>query len=189
MYNNIQNVCKTYVQLTDTRHCQWANNNGTCRLGELFCSPATSSPAATFKTTFSLLLPWLNDKLNVNKTDASKFQALLTSTSGITYQQSCNTSGFVKTEDNNNSNIAQLKVYPSVIPSGTLINISLPKMQQAGLLQVFNQSGKIVLTKDIRQFNNQTLQISSANLYKGIYFVVVSDGKLQYKTSFMIEAY
>ncbi len=189
MYNNIQNVCKTYIQITATRHCQWANNNGTCRLGELFCSPATTSPAATFKTTFTLLYPWLNDKLAVNKSDAQRFQSLLTSTSGITYQQSCNTSGFVKTENNDNSNITQLKIYPSVAQAGSLININLPKMQQPTLLQVFNQSGKIVLTKNIAQSSNQSLQISSANFQKGIYFVVVTDGKMQYKNNFMIEAY
>lgn len=186
MYNNIQNICKTYVQVTDARHCQWANNNGTCRLGEFFCSPATTSSSAVFKASINLLYPWLNYKLRGNQSEAEKFQTALTSATGITYQQNCVTNKIVNNDDINKN--YQLKVYPSVMPAGTLININLPVMQQPNLLQVFNQSGKIVLTKNIASFNNQTLQISSANLQKGIYFIIVTDGKLQYKNSFMVES-
>ena len=89
MYNAIQNICKTYVLIQAARHCHWSNNDATCRAGELFCAPVSTSPKATLTATFGLLYPWLNDKLNSNSNAAQKFQQLLTSTKGITYQQNC----------------------------------------------------------------------------------------------------
>ncbi len=187
MYSNIQNFCKTYVQINNAKHCQWANNANICRGGEFFCSPLSASPKATLTTTFSLLLPWLNDKLNLDDNEKEKFQSLLSTTSGISHQKSCASSnGFVKTADDN-TDINPIKVYPSIAQTGSVLNVSLPKLQQATVLEVFNQSGKIILTKNIAKANNQTIQISSAGFQKGIHFIIVIDGIQQYKTSFIIE--
>jgi pimeloyl-ACP methyl ester carboxylesterase len=187
MYNNIQNICKTYVLVTAARHCHWANNNGTCRAGELFCSPVSPSPKTTLATTFTLLYPWLNDKLNSNKIAAQKFQQLLASTSGITYKQNCNAANVTDDPAANIMNNNLVKVYPSTAPAGTVLNISLPQLQYKGALQVFNQSGTLMYTRYIQPANNQTQQIASANYKKGIYFIVVTDGSKQYKSSFIIE--
>ncbi len=187
MYNNIQNFCKTYVEITNARHCQWANNSTVCRAGEIFCSPLSSSPKATLSATFSLLLPWLNDKLNLNNSAKEKFQSLLTSTNGITYKQICASSNGFINEEENNEDIKLIKVFPSAATVGTTLNILLPKLKFSSTLEIFNQSGKIVLTKNITQFSKQTLQVSSVNFQKGIYFIVVTDGSAQYKASFIIE--
>ncbi|HVX25590.1 MAG TPA: hypothetical protein VHB70_04575 [Parafilimonas sp.] len=187
MYNNIQNFCKTYGEITNARHCQWANNSSVCRAGEIFCSPLSASPKATLSATFSLLLPWLNDKLNLDNSEKERFQSLLTSTSGITYKQSCTSStGFLK-EQQNNTVVNLIKVFPSAIHPGQKLNIELPKLQFTAMLEIFNQSGGTIFKEDVTQFSKQTIQVSSANFQKGIYFVVVNVGSAQYKASFLIE--
>ena len=187
MYNNIQNICKTYVLVNAARHCQWANNNGTCRAGELFCSPVSPSPKTTLATTFSLLYPWLDDKLNSNKIAAQKFQQLLASTKGITYKQNCSAANVTNNIAENIIDDNLVKVYPSTASAGTVLNISLPQLQYKGALQVFNQSGKLMYARDIQSSNDQIQHIASANYKKGIYFIVVTDGSKQYKSSFIIE--
>ena len=187
MYNNIQNVCKTFVQITIAKHCQWANNSSLCRAGELFCSPLSASPKATLNTTFSLLLPWLNEFLNLNKPEGQRFQTLLTNTSGITYQQNCSLkNGFAESiTDNKTEDL--LKAYPTLLHAGSIVNVAIPKLQNESLLKVSGQSGEIVFTRNLNLSDTGLLQINSAGFKPGIYFVVLVDGTIKYKTSFMIE--
>ena len=187
MYNNVQKFCKTYIEITNARHCQWANNSSVCRAGEFFCSPLSASPKATISTTFNLLLPWLSDKLNLSNSAKEKFQSLLVSNNGITYKQSCTSSNGFVNEEENDENTNLIKVYPSIAQTGTTLNISISKLKGASDLKILNQSGKIIFTKNILQLNSQTIQVSSAGFEKGIYFIVMNDGKYQYKASFIIE--
>ena len=51
MYNNIPYTCKTYINVTDALHCQFANNNGTCVFGQLTsgCNTSSITPDIVFK--------------------------------------------------------------------------------------------------------------------------------------------
>lgn len=186
MYDNIQNICKAYIQIDAAKHCQWANNNGVCRAGEFFCSAATAPPKVTLEKTFNLLYPWLNNKLYFNESEGQRFQTLLSSTSGISHQQSCGAANIADNKENN-INLNRIKIYPSIAEKGATINITVSGLQHISRLKIFNQSGETAVTKNITQFNNQTIQIASADMQKGIYFVAVTDGKQQYKTSFIIK--
>ncbi len=184
MYNNIQPVCKTFVQITNGKHCHWAKNSSTCRAGELSCSPASSSPKPTLATTFSLLLPWLNDKLNGNTNAAGRFQQLLTSSGGITYRQDCASAiDFLNPTSNN---ARQVKVYPSNAVAGTVLNIVLPQLQQASAIGIYDQSGKEVFAQSVSSINASAIKFSTAGFKKGIYFIVVRDGMKLYKSSFIL---
>lgn len=186
MYNAVQNICKTYVLIQTARHCHWSNNDATCRAGELFCAPVSTSPKATLTTSFNLLYQWLNDKLNSNANAAAKFQQLLASTKGITYQQSCNTNIIASTKNNINNN--DLKIFPSIASTGTTLQVIMPALQHKTVLNVFNQSGQLIYKKDIPSFNNhQQHQVSTADFKKGIYFIALNDGSKLYKNSFVIE--
>ncbi len=187
MYNNIQNVCKTYVQINAAKHCQWANNDGTCRAGELFCSPASPSPKATITTTFSLLLPWLNNKLNLNEQAGQRFQQLLTSTNGITYKKNCNTNNIIVDDNQKNTSNNVVKIYPSFAAPGTTVNIALPGLENNALLRVFNQSGKLIVAKNVISPNSENMKIATAGFEKGVYFIVVTDKNTSYKSSFVME--
>jgi len=189
MYNKIQNNCKTYVLITEARHCHWSNN-GSCRGGEIFCSPRTVPPGETLAITCSLLQPWLDDKLNGNNAAATNFQNILASANGFTYQQNCAANNVVAdvADVGINSAAKAIKLYPSRARAGYVINISMPELQSKSRLQIYNQSGKPVYTKIITSSKNrQPEQISTANFQKGIYFILITDEHNQYKNTFVIE--
>jgi dienelactone hydrolase len=62
MYNNTILACKTYVNITDALHCQFANNNLVCFAGQLLsgCGFSPVSTSAVLSKTTSLLIPWLD---------------------------------------------------------------------------------------------------------------------------------
>lgn len=93
MYDALQSDCKTHITITGASHCQFAQNNSTCRLGEILsgCS-ATISRDQQESLTIQYILPWLNRFLKHDDAAWSTFQGLLISGSQsgtITFNQDC----------------------------------------------------------------------------------------------------
>lgn len=79
MYDALASTCKTYVTITGGSHCQFANANTNCSLGELTCSPPPDiSPMSQQNITSSLLLSWLNYYLKNESDSGVEFQNLIT---------------------------------------------------------------------------------------------------------------
>lgn len=91
MYNATASACKTYVSITGGSHCQFANNNTLCSLGEIFCGSAGISRGTQHQKVNALLLPFLDATLKSDPAAWPAFQTALATTSGITSQQSCST--------------------------------------------------------------------------------------------------
>lgn len=180
MYNNIQPVCKTFVEITQAQHCHWANNDGICTVGQLVCLLG-SLPKPTINKTFSLLLPWLNSAVNNEKKQTLRFENLLASTNGITYKQQCGG----MTNPVANAQQQQLKLYPSVVHRGMMVNVDLSSIQNKLLLQVSDQNGRIVLSDNITVKSSE--KISTSNFTTGIYFVAIKTNDKEIKGSFIIE--
>ncbi|MEO6759023.1 MAG: hypothetical protein ABIO24_06175 [Saprospiraceae bacterium] len=90
MYTALASPCKTFVSITGGSHCQFANTNTFCAIGEGTCTPSPAiTPATQQSTTFNLLLPWLNYYLKNDNAAGAQFQNLITAGSGITAQQNC----------------------------------------------------------------------------------------------------
>ncbi|HPQ40213.1 MAG TPA: dockerin type I domain-containing protein, partial [bacterium] len=93
MYNALISDCKTLVTLTGASHCQYAGNNGTCVLGEIFAGCSAAIPLETQETrTLDLLLPWLDYTLRGNIAGWTEFMDTLTAGIGLgtlTYVQDC----------------------------------------------------------------------------------------------------
>ena len=87
MYNSIFLACKTYVNLTDVWHCQFANNNLICAAGQAVAGCGFFPPVNTqtvLAKTNSLVSPWLDYYLKDNCFRGETFLATYNNLSGVT---------------------------------------------------------------------------------------------------------
>ncbi|MEO6489221.1 MAG: T9SS type A sorting domain-containing protein, partial [Ferruginibacter sp.] len=86
MYNNTLLACKTYVDITDAHHCQFANNNLICIAGDLAsgCGFSTISTSAVLGKTMSLLSPFLDFYLKNICTAGQNFVTTYNNLTGVT---------------------------------------------------------------------------------------------------------
>ncbi len=86
MYSNSLLACKTYVNITDGLHCQFANNNFLCVAGQFASGCATSpvSTTAVLGKTMSLLGPFLDFYLKGICTSGEAFVFTYNNLTGVT---------------------------------------------------------------------------------------------------------
>ncbi|MBL7924385.1 MAG: alpha/beta hydrolase [Bacteroidia bacterium] len=91
IYTSSSSSCKHYINLTGGSHCQFANSNFNCSLGEASCSPGPAiSRAAQQALVNTYLLPWLNFRLKNDCQGWYGFQSSISTDPAISYLQSCN---------------------------------------------------------------------------------------------------
>ncbi len=91
MYNNIFLACKTYVNINDALHCQFANNNLICVAAQLISGcgiPSVSTQSVLAKTT-SLVIPFLDYYLKDICLGGQNFVINYTNMTGVTKRRSC----------------------------------------------------------------------------------------------------
>ena len=161
MYNSLNSSCKTLVTLVGGSHCQMANNNFFCTIGESSCTPTPAiSRAQQHSLLNTFLVPWLDYQLKNNCTQGALFDTLLTSQSGITSQKNCIQCNPLNTSQETNASIT---VYPN--PSSGLIVL---EGKQGSVYQflLFDIQSKKLLDKSI--INQEVIDLSSFS--KGVYF-------------------
>ena len=91
MYGNVNNTCKTFINITNALHCQFANNNGTCVFGQLTsgCNSSGITPAIVYNKITELLLPFLDYYLKGICLRGEAFLAAYTNMTGVTKQSTC----------------------------------------------------------------------------------------------------
>jgi pimeloyl-ACP methyl ester carboxylesterase len=89
MYAALASDCRTYAELIGASHCQFAEYNFLCALGESGCPPPTISRTQQHELTLALLRPWLDHFLKGDLQAWNDFQALLFGHAGITCLQDC----------------------------------------------------------------------------------------------------
>ena len=91
MYNSIFLACKTYIDITNGLHCQFANNNLICSAGQLAsgCPFTSLSTSALLTKTMSLLSPFLDYYLKGICTRGEAFVFTYNNITGVTKQRSC----------------------------------------------------------------------------------------------------
>jgi len=93
MYESLASECKTYINITGASHCQFAEYNFLCGLGEIGCPSPTITRGQQHAVTMDLLVPWLHAVLYGDSTAWAEFRNLLETLTGITWVQDCGTSG------------------------------------------------------------------------------------------------
>jgi len=170
MYNALLSPCKSYVSITGGSHCQFANTNLFCNIGEGTCSPQPTINSATQQTaTFNLLLPWLNFYLKNDNAAGVQFQNLITEGSGITSQQNCLLSTSQITEF---STPSALNIFPNPFSATTTLetNVSL----ENATFTVYDIYGRTVF--QLNNITGQEFMVSRDNMASGLYFVQLIDG-------------
>jgi hypothetical protein len=89
MYNALASACKTYINITGASHCQFAEYNFTCSLGEIGCSSPDITRGEQHALVLLHLIPWLDFNLKQDISAWNEFQDLLDAGSGITWLQDC----------------------------------------------------------------------------------------------------
>jgi hypothetical protein len=89
MYEALASDCKTWISITGASHCQFADNNFYCNLGEGGCPDPTISRATQHAITLGVLLPFLDATLKDDFAAWTRFQDLIAEGSGITSRQDC----------------------------------------------------------------------------------------------------
>lgn len=91
IYNNIFLACKTYVNITNALHCQFANNNLICQAGQLLsgCGFTSLSTQTVLNKTFSLVSPFLDYYLKDVCIRGDVFVATYNNITGVTKRRSC----------------------------------------------------------------------------------------------------
>ena len=92
MFTNIIASCKTYINITGALHCQFANNNGTCALGQLLsgCNSSAISPAVVFNKSVALIGPFLDFYLKDNCTRGDDYLNAYDALTGAEKMRTCN---------------------------------------------------------------------------------------------------
>ncbi len=139
IYEALASTCRTLVTLNGATHCQFADYNFNCELGE-FCSP-TISREQQHLLVESLLMPWLDWILKADGSAQDTFQELLLAGQGITSVQDCpevsQVAGSVHPIP------LELRPSPNPFTGGTRIRLSLPTAS-AVRAEVFDLSGRRV---------------------------------------------
>lgn len=88
MYEALGSGCKTLITVTGASHCQFAESNFTCSLGEAGCA-AGISRTQQHDTVLQLLAPWLASFLKSDAPAFAVFQQRIHDGAGISSRQDC----------------------------------------------------------------------------------------------------
>jgi hypothetical protein len=119
-YDSSRSVCKTFVEIANATHCQFASNNGICVLGEVLtgCSSTSLSLAGQTDTALKYIYPFLDYYLNGNCQALTQFETIYNADVNDTRMQSCSNNiptGAAITGNSSfcNGNTAVLTAFPA----------------------------------------------------------------------------
>ncbi len=170
MYNSSMANCKTLITINGGSHCQMANSNFFCNLGEGSCSPqATISRATQQSVITSYLLPWLNFQLKNDCAQGTVFDNQIVIDTAISFQKNCIQCNALTTETNVRNGI---RVYPNPVTDFITMAMENPSDYQVNL---YDSRGRLLLSKAF----GQTVSIDVSDFQDGLYFYsVLQSGKV-----------
>ena len=95
MYDALASDCRTRVTLTGASHCQFAEDNFLCSLGEGGCPSPTITREEQHALTISLLAPWLRYTLEDDLLAWLEFEDLLDTLPGVENEMDCDATSVV----------------------------------------------------------------------------------------------
>ena len=167
MYNGLSSTCKTLINIIGGSHCQMANNNFLCNIGENSCSPQpTITRAAQQAIINTYLLPWLNYQLKSNCVQGNIFDTQILTDSTITFLKNCTQCtnlGLIQNAPND-------KIIVAPNPVGEFVNVSGTTGMQYQI-KIFDFNAKLILVKDF----TETTLIETSNFPQGIYLYSITN--------------
>ena len=177
IYNSLISTCKTLISITGGSHCQMANSNFFCNVGEGSCSPQpTISRAVQHATIISYLLPWLDYQLKGNCNQGAVFDAQLIADTAVTYQKNCLQCNAL---DVNSPLIVEVKVYPN--PAGGFITVKVDD-RSTNEIFIYDTHGRLLLSKTF----TETTDVDVSGFQAGMYgYQIIQLGKVRASGKFI----
>lgn len=163
IYDALESACKTFVSIAGASHCQFAESNVFCNIGEGSCSPPPAiSRAQQHALTMTLLLPWLDTFLR-NEPDAwIAFQDVLAQSPEFASQQACAAVGVEianvgEHRDEIGSSSVGLLVAPNPTSGALRVTFDVPHDVACDIC-VFDAQGRLVreLARGVEGLRNRT---------------------------------
>ena len=179
MYNGLGSTCKTLLTIIGGSHCQMANSNFLCGVGESSCTPQpTITRTAQQAIINTYLLPWLDFQLKGNCTQGNAFDTQIVADTGIAFQKNCiqcNNLAVTTVENNHPITIA-----PN--PAKEFMTIT-GREGVTYQITVYDSTAKQLLSK---AFTTETT-IATENLPKGIYWYALQSNEKTIRTGKFIK--
>jgi len=167
MYEGLNSSCKTLISIVGGSHCQMANTNFLCGIGELTCTPQpTITRTAQQNSINSYILPWLDYQLKGNCSQGDVFDIQIVIDNAITFQKNCSQCNDLSVADAIIRN--QITVAPN--PAKEFIRVS-GKAGEFYQISIFNSAAKHVATKE---FIGEII-INSSEYANGVYIYTVKN--------------
>jgi len=81
--------------------------------------------------------------------------------------------------------IDNVNVFPN--PNTGTFRIAVPKMENDANVNIYDMTGRLILTKDVAHGDAQMVDVSLANAAKGIYLVELKNNEMSYNTKMVVE--
>ncbi len=184
MYNALASACKVFISINSGSHCNFANYNFYCTVGESTCLPVPPlTPAAQQTTVMNFVVPYLDYFLRDNVNSWYSFVDSLNASSNITFINDCPISPSAINEIAKN---IKMDVYPN--PTNDNININISQMPEDGQLQLLDITGRILLSQNINKLTlGNEIMLDTKDLSGGIYFIKLNSKNETLKTQRFIK--
>lgn len=170
LFNALSSACKTYVSITGGSHCQMANSNIFCNIGEMTCTPPPAiSREEQHQVIRRYLLPWLRFQLKGDCTAGAVFDSTIVADAAITYQRTCELCPATRTGEA--APVPATAVFPN--PFSTELNVTVSGGQPAEFL-LYGPAGSLVLQQNFRD----SLSLDTRRLGSGVYFYEIKTGTM-----------
>ncbi|MDN3677034.1 T9SS type A sorting domain-containing protein [Flavobacterium paronense] len=167
MYNGLVSTCKSLISIIGGSHCQMANSNFFCGIGESTCTPQpTITRTAQQNTINRYILPWLDYQLKGNCVQGNLFDNQIIADNSITFQKNCIQCTSLSTENSSLKN--QIVLTPNPAKEFIKVTAKADVMYQ---ISIFDIAAKCILTK---QFIGEVI-INTSEFAKGIYFYTIKN--------------
>lgn len=172
IYDSLKSDCKTLVQIKGGSHCQMAENNFLCNIGDASCQPSPAiSRSAQHAVIRRYLLPWLNYQLK-DECDAGHFIDLsLPNDTAVLFAKSCSFCTPTGYEDP--GRVTKGSIFPN--PTTGMIHISAFGSDCPLVGELFSSSGQKIYGQHIHPVWPGTLYFTLPdNLPCGLYLLKLS---------------
>jgi len=164
MYQATASACKAYVSINGGGHCNFANYNFTCSVGEFFTGSGSTDRPSTHSVIFAYVKPWLKYHLYQDASSWTQFSDSIQNGTRATSEMSC--------DQTNLPNIITNDLL--LLPNPANDNfVMVSESEQIFDLEIINLQGQQVLTQ--KASTQQTVSVEF--LPEGCYFVKLYHNK------------
>jgi len=162
MYQATTSECKAYVSINGGGHCNFANSNFTCSLGEFFSGSGSIDRTEQHAVIFAYVKPWLKYHLYQDVNSWTQFSDSIQNGTRATSELNCDMTRILQAEP------SRIQILPN--PTSDKISI-VGENNKSYHIEIINIKGQIVHQQIIS--SNQFVSVEHLN--NGCYFVKVYD--------------